>query len=132
MTRSHHTALAAIGSLAAALAMAGCQSSDTGSTATSTSSSNAAAGAGSSTTSGSASAANVTLLTITIKGKQVTPTPADHEVPPGRTVRLVVTSDHDDELHAHGFNKEVPLKAGQPTTLDPHDHPTRHLRGRDP
>jgi hypothetical protein len=29
-----------------------------------------------------------------------------------------VTSDHDDELHAHGFNKEVPLKAGQPTTLD--------------
>jgi heme/copper-type cytochrome/quinol oxidase subunit 2 len=39
-------------------------------------------------------------------------------VPLGTTVRLVVTSDHEDELHAHGFEVERNLKAGSPTTLD--------------
>ncbi|WP_270889806.1 hypothetical protein [Pedococcus sp. 5OH_020] len=36
----------------------------------------------------------------------------------GRTVRLIVTSDHDDELHAHGFEVEKELKAGQLLTMD--------------
>jgi hypothetical protein len=30
---------------------------------------------------------------------------------------LVVTSDHDDELHAHGFEVEQEIKAGVPATI---------------
>jgi heme/copper-type cytochrome/quinol oxidase subunit 2 len=47
----------------------------------------------------------------------VTPAPAQLDLPVGSTLELVVTSDHDDELHAHGFDVEAPLKAGMPTTL---------------
>jgi hypothetical protein len=35
----------------------------------------------------------------------------------GETLTLVVTSDHDDELHAHGFDVETKLVAGAPTTI---------------
>ncbi len=58
------------------------------------------------------------LLNVTIKRRSITPPPASIELHQGQTLRLVVTCDHDDELHAHGFDKEVTLKAGQPTTLD--------------
>ncbi len=30
---------------------------------------------------------------------------------------LVVTSDHDDEVHAHGFELELPMKANVPVTM---------------
>ncbi len=56
-------------------------------------------------------------LEVTITGTTVTPPPAQVEVPIGTTLELVVTSDHDDELHAHGFDAEATLKAGVPTTL---------------
>lgn len=32
-------------------------------------------------------------------------------------VRLTVRSDRDDELHLHGYNEHLHLKAGQPGTL---------------
>ena len=47
----------------------------------------------------------------------MTPAPAQVDLPIGSTLELVVTSDHDDELHAHGFDVEATLKAGVPTTL---------------
>jgi plastocyanin len=56
-------------------------------------------------------------LEVTITGTTVTPAPAQVELPVGSTLELVVTSDHDDELHAHGFDDEAALKAGVPTTL---------------
>ena len=56
-------------------------------------------------------------LEVTISGTTVTPPPAQVEVPVGTTLELVLTSDHDDELHAHGFDDEATLKAGVPTTL---------------
>ncbi|WP_404388174.1 hypothetical protein [Humibacillus xanthopallidus] len=56
-------------------------------------------------------------LEVTITGTTVTPPPAQVEVPVGTTLELVVTSDHDDELHAHGFDDEATLEAGVPTTL---------------
>jgi hypothetical protein len=64
------------------------------------------------------------VLRVTIKGRTVTPAPASIELAKGKTLRLIVTSDHDDELHAHGFEKEATLKAGKPTTID--------LRGTEP
>lgn len=62
--------------------------------------------------------ANTVVHRVSITGNQVTPSPGNLDVPLGKTLRLIVTSDHDDQLHAHGFNVEVNLKAGQPTTLD--------------
>ena len=56
-------------------------------------------------------------LEVTVTGTTVTPAPAQVDLPVGSTLELVVTSDHDDELHAHGFDQEAQLKAGQPTTL---------------
>ena len=63
-------------------------------------------------------------ITITVKGSTVTPPPAQVDLPVGEMLTVVVTSDHDDELHAHGFEVEVPLKAGVPTTII--------LTGKDP
>ncbi|GAA4346948.1 hypothetical protein GCM10023145_05460 [Angustibacter luteus] len=57
-------------------------------------------------------------IEITVNGKDVTPAPARVKIAPGETLRLVVTADHDDELHAHGFDVEKELKAGVPTAVD--------------
>jgi hypothetical protein len=35
----------------------------------------------------------------------------------GEVLTLTVTSDHDDELHVHGFDVEKELKAGTPTSV---------------
>jgi hypothetical protein len=35
----------------------------------------------------------------------------------GEELTLTVTSDHDDELHIHGFEVEKELVAGTPTTV---------------
>jgi hypothetical protein len=51
---------------------------------------------------------------ITVKGKQVTPSPHSIPIKVGETLTIAVTSDHDDQLHAHGFEIEKDIKAGQP------------------
>jgi len=56
-------------------------------------------------------------IAIAVKGKSVTPAPATVDLKIGETLTLVVTSDHDDELHAHGFDVETKLVAGAPTTV---------------
>jgi len=66
---------------------------------------------------GVVSTGSVRRLAVTITGTTVTPAPAQVDLPIGSTLELVVTSDHDDELHAHGFDVEESLKAGVPTTL---------------
>lgn len=67
---------------------------------------------------GSASAASsVKRLAVTVTGRTVTPPPAQVDLPVGSTLELSVTSDHDDELHAHGFDVEAPVKAGRATTV---------------
>jgi hypothetical protein len=56
-------------------------------------------------------------LTVTVPGKQVTPAPATVDLAVGESLALTVTSDHDDQLHAHGFEIERDVKAGVPTTV---------------
>ena len=51
-------------------------------------------------------------------GKQVTPPPARVDLAPGSRLRLVITVDHDDEVHVHGFEVEREVKAGTPVTID--------------
>lgn len=57
------------------------------------------------------------VIDVAITGKKVTPAPTTVDLNVGEKLTLVVTSDHDDELHAHGFDVEATLKAGAPTTV---------------
>ncbi|ROO83429.1 hypothetical protein EDD29_0932 [Actinocorallia herbida] len=57
-------------------------------------------------------------ITVTVTGSKVAPRPAVREVAKGTKIRLTVTSDAADELHVHGFDKELELKAGEPGVLE--------------
>ena len=70
-------------------------------------------------------------IAITVTGRTVTPAPAQVDLPVGQTLTLVVTSDHDDELHAHGFEVEEDIKAGVPTTVALTGKEAGRLRGGD-
>jgi hypothetical protein len=48
----------------------------------------------------------------------VTPAPTTVDLAIGETLTLTVTSDHDDELHAHGFDVEEELTAGKPVSVE--------------
>jgi hypothetical protein len=108
--------------IAAVLTAAGCSTGDAPSASTSTTASSTSATSSTpsppASTGPSAVPANTTVHKVTINGKNVTPPPGNVDVPLGKTLRLIVTSDHDDQLHAHGFDIEENLKAGVPTTLD--------------
>jgi plastocyanin len=56
-------------------------------------------------------------IDITVKGKQVTPTPAVVNINVGESLTIAVTSDHNDQLHAHGFEIEKDIKAGHPLVI---------------
>jgi len=68
-------------------------------------------------TSATTSAAGRT-ITVTVTGTRVVPDPGTVQLKVGETLTLVVTSDHDDELHAHGFEVELPIRLG-PTSRRP-------------
>jgi hypothetical protein len=57
-------------------------------------------------------------ITVSIRAGKVDPPPGRIKVARGATVRLVVTSDVADELHVHGYDREVTLPARTPTTLE--------------
>lgn len=65
-----------------------------------------------------ASASVVQRMDVKVSGTTVTPAPSQVELAVGQTLELTVTTDHDDELHAHGFDgANAELKAGEPTTV---------------
>ena len=117
--------------LALALSVTACGGS--GEPPSSTSSTPSAASSSSSTTSGPPSATTPAktpttpppakdtpagrTVAITVTGKKVSPAPRTVDLEVGETLTLVVTSDRDDEIHAHGFEVEGRLRAGQPSTI---------------
>lgn len=59
------------------------------------------------------------VVDITIADGQVTPNGRKIDVAVGQRIVLQVTSDHDDEIHAHtdtADGYELPVTAGAPTT----------------
>jgi len=70
-----------------------------------------------STTGSTSSTAAGRSLLITVTGSTVTPKPTRVDLAVGATLTLVVTSDHDDQLHAHGFDVGAKLTAAKPTTI---------------
>jgi hypothetical protein len=59
-----------------------------------------------------------TVVEVTVSDGSVRTPQSRVDVEVGTPVRLVVTSDTDDELHVHGVDLEHPLLAGQPTVLE--------------
>jgi plastocyanin len=86
--------------------------------ATAASGSGSSGSAGAASASPTASAADVVEIRVTVSGGRVEPGPSVHKVAKGRTVRIVVTSDKDDELHVHGYDLETKITAGRPATVE--------------
>jgi len=110
--------------LSAAFVLASCSQTDspvvapsTGLTATTGAATTATTSPSPSTTSPSPSTSATRRIDITVTGKQVTPRPAMVNIAVGESLIIAVTSDHDDTLHAHGFNIEKNIKAGQPLEI---------------
>ena len=78
----------------------------------------------SATTGGSASSGEATEteqaveISVAVTDGKVEPEPRRVEVPKDSQVRLIITSDVDDELHVHGYEVEAELEAGRPTTVE--------------
>ncbi len=115
--------LRSIAALAAALLLAGCTAAPVAPTAPTAPSSSV----GSSTASPSASpsetpvpmpSVNVQLVEISLKDGKATPNGDRLTVDKGTILRLEITSDHDDEVHVHGYDIEIPVKAGAKVTKD--------------
>ena len=64
------------------------------------------------------SAAGPDLISVAISQHKVTPAPAVHTVRLGDQVELTVTSDAADQVHLHGYDKEIEITAGKPGTID--------------
>jgi hypothetical protein len=64
------------------------------------------------TTDASREQADVT-VNVTIAGGKVTPSGASIKVKAGQTVLITAASDAKDELHVHGYDKELELQPGK-------------------
>jgi hypothetical protein len=73
--------------------------------------------ASSSPTSDPPSTSAARRIDITVTGRQVTPKPATVNISVGESLTISVTSDQDNQLHAHGFDIEQDIKAGQQTEV---------------
>jgi hypothetical protein len=79
-----------------------------------------AACADGSTDSGSAEGTRppVKHLPVRIAGGEVTPNATRVEVADGTRIEIEVTSDTADELHVHGYDKDLAVEPGEPSTLE--------------
>jgi plastocyanin len=63
-------------------------------------------------------APEIRVVEVTIADGEVQTDSDQVEVASGETVRVVVTSDVDDELHVHGVDQTAELVGGEPTTIE--------------
>jgi hypothetical protein len=68
--------------------------------------------------SGGPAPSGVRVVQVIVTGREVRPAPSRVEIKVGELLRLQVTSDHDDELHVHGFEVERELTAGKPALIE--------------
>jgi hypothetical protein len=115
--RGHYRSLARTvlwaGGVVLCLTFGACTSSPTSGTVASP-----AASSGASAPSPASAAPSALTINITIANGKVDPSGKKIDVSVGQEVILQVTSDQDDEIHAHtgGNGYELRVKAGQPTT----------------
>lgn len=106
----------------ALIALAGCGGDDqpasggtpaTAGTPTGQTSSPAVSPSGPATTSAQADV----VITATVAGGKITPNTQTVKAKQGQSVMVTVTSDEADELHIHGYDKEVELQPGKPGSV---------------
>jgi heme/copper-type cytochrome/quinol oxidase subunit 2 len=98
----------ASGSLLLVTGCAGDSTAAAPGTATRTASSSAGAGA----------SAKATDIVVSVKDGKVSPKTHRVKVAVGSSVRILVSSDVDDEVHVHGYDIEREISAGQSVTID--------------
>lgn len=69
-------------------------------------------------TSAPETSAAAQVIEISLKGGKVTPNGDRVTLAKGTVLRLVITSDHDDEVHVHGYDVEIAVKSGKSVTKD--------------
>ena len=57
------------------------------------------------------------VITATVAGGKVTPNTQTVKAKQGQSVMVTVTSDEADELHIHGYDKEIELQPGKPGSV---------------
>ena len=57
------------------------------------------------------------VITATVAGGKVTPNTQTVKAKLGQSIMVTVTSDEADELHIHGYDKEVELQPGKPGSM---------------
>jgi FtsP/CotA-like multicopper oxidase with cupredoxin domain len=60
----------------------------------------------------------LTTFNYVINNGQITSGPDTITLKQGDAVKIEVTSDTNDELHLHGYNKEIELEPNKPTSID--------------
>jgi hypothetical protein len=68
---------------------------------------------------------------VTVAKGKVTPSGATIKVKAGQTVLVTAVSDAADEVHVHGYDKELPLTPGKPASVKFTANMKGHLRDRD-
>ena len=101
-----------------ALALGGCASGDDGSDDAGTTSSPSATTGGPASSGPASDIEQAVEISVAVTDGKVEPKPRRVEVAKDSQVRLIVTSDVDDELHVHGYEVEAELEAGRPTTIE--------------
>lgn len=120
-----------LGAALLALALAGCSGSPAApatspavtaptasATATATSPATPATSAASATsaTPSASPTAEGRVIEVTLAGGKVTPNGAKLDAKVGEVITFVINSDHDDEIHIHGIDIEIPVTAGKTVT----------------
>jgi hypothetical protein len=100
------------------LALGGCASGDDDPGDAGTTSSPSATTGGSASSSPATGTEQAVEISVAVTDGMVEPKPRRVEVARDSQVRLIVTSDVDDELHVHGYEVEAELEAGRPTTVE--------------
>ncbi|MFI7586675.1 hypothetical protein ACIB24_06320 [Spongisporangium articulatum] len=104
----------AIGS---ALALTACSGGSSGTTSVTSTPSPVATVSAAASETPATSAPDGPEISVTVKGRKVTPSPGRVEVPKGGVLTLNITVDHDDEVHLHGPDAELEVKAGVPGSV---------------
>ena len=103
------------------LALGGCAAADddAGASDDAATTTSPSATAGGSASSGEATETEQAVeISVAVTDGKVEPKPRRVEVAKDSQVRLIVTSDVDDELHVHGYEVEAELEAGRPATVE--------------
>jgi len=109
--------LKSLAALTVALLLAGCTAAPAAPTASTAPTSGVGSSSGSPSASSSETpaptpSANVQVVEVSLKGGKATPNGDRLTVDKGTILRLEITSDHDDEVHVHGYDVEIPVTAG--------------------